>query len=1058
MDCMGVEVDELATLIAANEAHTLPSSSPSIQKAAVVQADAVPVSSKKSESRKQKKKGKKKPLRLFGRKVKKEKPPRWEVIPVPNLVETKSVAGEVSLLESVPGTAPKEAVVVAANKPPMPKKERRRSFNVFAKKRKSIKQQQQTIQEEPQQQPPVPHVYGPPIVTPPVSPVSLLVASKPQDEVSSIAVPASDMPPSEISSITYSKQQKDDEPAKQLQPPEAAPHRVANDDDSVEDVAAGISRKWALFFHKEKGEAVELSSDDDSSQGDLEENFFPRAVPASDMPPEILRLSTSSVNDGVSAITSEVQSSTGGLASTSERDLVDTSAADSSNNYFTPWMTLNAFTRGGGVEVSDADAADDDDSVEVAVVQPDASEVPPKSDETAPEEAAPVTETQVTPSESSAVMEAPTPIQAAVTSTSEENAKSRDDESIGAPDVVAPDVVKDTNEIQDEPQDKYAVNVDTDISDQGYDDVSIDDALRIAGDAIDTEPTAEPSVDEGIDVQDEIQQESSSQSFGIIDSALASFVTGVCVQNTGDIEVIAPMEDPTTENETASSFHDPSSLNDPSLAKTLESAETSEAGEDNALSVGASDGIIARRQAQLTALADSISVQQDGAASVELSVHSESSNARSSKGSFKAKLSHLLSKDSLSKEATGEDSDGAGSKHDLPSYKMEGGAPHDERELDKELNAFFDQLDDMTLKSDVSIKDTDGEVSAITFAESACFPNAQQVRSITPAALSEFDEQKFEEQVEKQVCGALPSAFREVNVQNATESKVAALVDDILSACGRRTDDKQDISVSPGSQEALSGNGDSVNGDFETLGEEDTMDPFKLLDFFDGQSLDDSFWSALDDSRMDDSVLSGSVGKFRGSTIEDESVRSGSVRMLRGLFRKKKEPERSLDSSFENESVRSGSVRRFREVLHEYKKGADDDGTEFNDSIFDTVVEEKSPESQGQDIQEKVDAALKSGTESSEKENVLPDDKPQEVCVPSDNDKLKENTPPASNEKASRKVDPKSRDKAIQDIEKAMAMLKKYAARHGVSEPELLWKIQEEHKKRKDWSPSMADF
>jgi hypothetical protein len=388
-----------------------------------------------------------------------------------------------------------------------------------------------------------------------------------------------------------------------------------------------------------------------------------------------------------------------------------------------------------------------------------------------------------------------------------------------------------------------------------------------------------------------------------------------------------------------------------------------------------------------------------------------------------------------------------GSEPALPSDKMEERAPQDERELEKELDEFFEQLDDMTLKSDVDIKDTDGEVSAITFAESACFP--QQARAITPTALSEFDEQKFEEQVEKQVCGALPAAFRKVNVQNTTETKVDALVDDILSACGRRTEDKQDMSVSPGSLEALSGNGDSVYGDFETLGEEDTMDPFKLLDFFDGQTLDDSLWSALDDSTMD-----------------DDSIRSGSVRMFRGLLRKK-ESERSLDSSFDNESVRSGSVRRFKEVLHEYKKGTDDD-TEFNDSIFDTVVEEKSPDSQGQDIQEKVDAALKSGTESSEKEDVLPDDKPQEDAAPSastessekedilPNDKPQE----ASDNKLKKngKVSRKVRDKAIQDIEKAMATLKKYATRHGVSEPELLWKIQEEHKKRKGWSASMADF
>jgi hypothetical protein len=51
-----------------------------------------------------------------------------------------------------------------------------------------------------------------------------------------------------------------------------------------------------------------------------------------------------------------------------------------------------------------------------------------------------------------------------------------------------------------------------------------------------------------------------------------------------------------------------------------------------------------------------------------------------------------------------------------------------------------------------------------------------------------------------------------------------------------------------------------------------------------------------------------------------------------------------------------------------------------------------------------------------------------------------------------------SSDKAVEDIKRAMATLKKYASLHGISEPELLWRIQEEHKKRRGWSTSMAEF
>ena len=57
-----------------------------------------------------------------------------------------------------------------------------------------------------------------------------------------------------------------------------APSIPAVKDDPVEDAAVGIGRKWALFFHREKGEIDEDS--DDSSQ---EEDVLSFAVPASDL-------------------------------------------------------------------------------------------------------------------------------------------------------------------------------------------------------------------------------------------------------------------------------------------------------------------------------------------------------------------------------------------------------------------------------------------------------------------------------------------------------------------------------------------------------------------------------------------------------------------------------------------------------------------------------------------------------------------------------------------------------------------------------------------------------
>ena len=228
---------------------------------------------------------------------------------------------------------------------------------------------------------------------------------------------------------------------------------------------------------------------------------------------------------------------------------------------------------------------------------------------------------------------------------------------------------------------------------------------------------------------------------------------------------------------------------------------------------------------------------------------------------------------------------------------------------------------------------------------------------------------------------------------------------------------REDNSVYAGSEvapseAALSGNG-STGGKHDEAG----MHPMKLLDkFFEEASLDESFWTALDDS-----------------TIQSASVRSGSIRQLRKL----------LD---------------------------DCDDSDLDDSIFESLAErddEDTIESTGHEVV----AEQRYGVPSSPDEDIAGSESLLDNASLA-NDDSKDNANSAAKEtKESNSVekgdalkgnkekpDPKSSDKAVEDIKRAMATLKKYASRHGISEPELLWRIQEEHKKRKGFSTSMAEF
>jgi hypothetical protein len=516
-------------------------------------------------------------------------------------------------------------------------------------------------------------------------------------------------------------------------------------------------------------------------------------------------------------------------------------------------------------------------------------------------------------------------------------------------------------------------------------------------------------------------QESSvdpSDSVGMLASAMA-FMSAVFINDTGDVEVAAGPEGATEKHEAAAVIQAlEEDVSETKVSTTINTVDTVAAPEDNASSGGddesfassrrsiehtnspSSTGVIAQRQAHLATLAASIPTLDD--VINEEAVSCSSSAGAVPKTSFKDKLMTIISRDiAANKKSAGEDSDGSSIKTGLKERY------HDSSLIDEDdsVNDFFKQLDDESIGGETI------ETELIDLGDSAGYISSR-TRCYNPSTCR-FDDREFDRGYELKVCGAAAPACHGVNVQHEMEAKLGAFIESF--DCGRSSTTVEGNSVYPGSEVASSEAALSGNGSECGKPQEAGTDQMKFLvdEFFQEASLDDSFWSALEDS-----------------TIGSASVHSGSIRKLRKL----------LDDSDYEDSI-------FNTVA-----GRDDEDT--IESIGHEIVARPRygiPSSPGDDITGSVsllDNDSSTIDESKENADAAVKEIKESACVKRD-DAIKVGT---------QKTDTKSSDKAVEDIKRAMATLKKYASLHGISEPELLWRIQEEHKKRRGWSTSMAEF
>lgn len=1082
----GVEIDDLATLLVEHKARETIEEEPVVEK---------------STHKKKKNKGKKKSFRLFAKKVKKEKsskkksskaaapqaaivtPPPSPPNSIPALVETKSFDGDVSTL--TPVGAEDKSVKIEEKAPITPDEKAQPEPIVITDPSPDPTESKVEAEEQAdlsdlttQDSKPVTETQVTPLTVPfhqdesdetvedmddedegveiAAAGISRMWAlffhhEEEVNEASSVesnqgsdvglfprAIPASDLPLSEIARLasqdnslamnveSLSLADALEEP-EELVTTEAEEEPVTTEAKNAEEPAkistpSSPKRKWGLFSQRNKAVADECKVPAQDSNEDS-------AIPLSDLSPsEIAGIGDTAPKEDASTVAEEESAAESSLARESEAVDEQAEKSSDSGSLFTNLnMTLAALTgSNGSVEVS---VPEEDSCSETETETATRSMVIPQEDPQANSHErgdffAPLNATlDATLAAWTGSVAVPVTGDVKVSASELTSRMAAEEDPILASRSVNSSVASIPEAVQEgeekaEPQENPAVvaDADTGVSDKGRTE-SFDDTAPREGVSTKTEEPMQRTTISDVDIQSNVVKETGvrekpSASAGIFAAALAALAGSVSVQDSGSVEVAVPNEDAEVESETEPA-KDVSSTNAPKEVVSTGSTEvgaevaTGTAKDDAPEELSVSSGIVARRKAHLSALADNISTHE-GEASAEASAHDSSTDTLSKKKTpkrgFKAKLKSSISRVIAAKEESGVESDRSSAEHSLQRYKMAGDTSTvDESELDKQADSFFNQLEDKTI--DENVDEELGLDVALSFPGLACF--AQNARAFSPVP-PDFDEQKFGEDLERQLCGALPPVFRIVDGQE-TESKLAAFIE-AFDICGRPTGDTQDNSVDPGSEVALSGKGDSVR---EAL--DDLSVPFKLLEFFEESSLDESFWSALDESTNE-------------SDISDRSG-SDSVRRFKQLLR---EHSKSSLQSSKTGSEKAGTV--------------DDDTDDLDDSIFDTVcdtVEEASTKSEGLEVVPKPGSSDNAAADSS-KENVAPPD-----------DNSKENVSPTRSKKSSAQ---RSSDKAVNDIKRAMVTLKKHATRHGISEPELLWKIQEEHKKRKNWSATMAEF
>ena len=911
---------------------------------------------------------------------------------------------------------PIEPVLVTSNSKHEKKKRKKLSFHLFTNKFKK-KSSKKTTQ----------------VVAPPSSwPIPAMVETKSNDAVSEISsVKTVDKPQSESLKTkdkslpepaeTYEKLDSTPPPHPVTMSPPKPSSPAEDEDGSVVDSAIGIGRKWALFFHREKGE---VENDDDSSQGS-DEDLFHRAIPASDhsSPSEVVRFSSSGNShiapmvDNINAFTPEQDTS----VKVTEEPAKTTSTDGSLKRKWRPFSK--------------------------------AYEAAPTEEPEVTFRAIPASDLHL--SEAAAfVASGNFHIAIAPQNSVPEQVSSAEEASVAVSDVTSgSDMPK-----EDKPSEGGGLFSPWNATVAALRSIAVDNKPGFEVAALEEDDHAKTSTDEDrLTETDEEPTTSShiadaSESGGFFtpwNATLAALLGSISVHDTGSVEVSIRKNDvlPATVEDSRSMTHDIEALTDTEIVsiksagssnapeqetfeetdrvsmksnsnKNAKSLSTAKIPEDIASAkdegepamrslptdvpnkVSFTAGIIAQRTMHLASLADNIPVH--GKSSVDVSVPSASIKAekKAPKSNFKAKLSGISSKETESRRENGVDSGVSSSKSDIHLKLADDKYAVDEEKLEEEMNAFFEQLDDETDDESVLERELGEEVSALTFSESSlCFQRNR--RPYTPTSDDEFDEQQFERNFETTVCGATPSACIYLNVRKKAESKVDALLEafDVVAACGRPVDNAKDILST-----------------MARSGDEDTLDPSQLLDLFDEASLDDSFWSTLDES-----------------TVQTASVLSSgsSVRRFKKLLSERSLRQLSIENSMKGPE----------------KATTIDDDSDLDDSIFESL---------GGDAEESKHGGHNSpdnATASSNKKDAVPANgrKGQSVLGASEKDVV-----PASDSK--KDVTKRSPDQAVEDIRRAMATLKKHSVRHGISEAELLWKIQEEHKKRKGWNESMAEF
>jgi hypothetical protein len=511
-----------------------------------------------------------------------------------------------------------------------------------------------------------------------------------------------------------------------------------------------------------------------------------------------------------------------------------------------------------------------------------------------------------------------------------------------------------------------------------------------------------------------------SDSVGMLASAMSAFMSAVFINDTGNVEVASGPEGATEKHEAAAVSQSLEvDVLETKVSTTINIVDRVAAPEDNASSGGddesfassrrsiehpnspSSTGVIAQRQAHLAALAASIPTLDD--VINEEAVSCSSSAEAVPKTSFKDKLMSIISRDiAANKKSAEEDSDGSSTKSGGLKERYHDSSLIDE---DDSVYDFFKQLDDESIGGETV------ETELIDSGDSAGCISAR-TRCYYPSTCR-FDDRESDKGYELKVCGAAAPACHGVNVQHEMEAKLGAFIETF--DCGRSSTTVEGNSVYPGSEVAPSEAALSGNGSECGKPQESGTDQMKFLvdEFFQEASLDGSFWSALEDS-----------------TIESASVRSGSIRKLRKLL-----DDSDYEDSIFNTVADRDDEDTIESIGHEVVAGprygiprSPDDDITGSVSLLD------NDSSTNDESKENADAAVKEMKESSRVKR---------------DDAIKVGT---------QKTAIQSSDKAVEDIKRAMATLKKYASLHGISEPELLWRIQEEHKKRRGWSTSMAEF